>query len=102
MIATMIEPQVFRFKDDGRTPNNLALAFLYYPAAVDLSGAEPAFAAIHNWPVPPIVTRAQWGANEALRKAGLSFDQTVTKLVVHHTGTPNTITDRGIQSGVAK
>ena len=39
-------------------------------------------------------TRAQWGANEALRKAGsdlrLAGDP---KLVVHHTGTPNDITD---------
>jgi hypothetical protein len=61
--------------------------------AVDLTGAEPAFAPIHNWPVPPIVTRAQWGANEALRKAGLSFDSSVVKIVVHHTGTPNTVTD---------
>ncbi len=61
--------------------------------AVDISGAEPAFAPIHNWPVPPIVTRAQWGANEALRKAGLSFDATVTKIIVHHTGTPNSVTD---------
>jgi N-acetylmuramoyl-L-alanine amidase len=63
------------------------------PRAFDISNAEPAFAAIVNWPPPPIVTRAKWGANEALRKAGLSFDASVTKIVVHHTGTPNTVND---------
>ncbi len=61
--------------------------------AVDLADARPIFAAIPSWPVPPIVTRAQWGANEGLRKAGLSYDANVTKIIVHHTGTPNDITD---------
>jgi hypothetical protein len=42
-----------------------------------------------NWPVPPIVTRAQWGCNEALRKPGITFNSDVEKLVVHHTVTPN-------------
>ena len=60
---------------------------------VDITGAELTFAPIMNWPVPPIVTRAHWGANEALRKAGLSYDTSVTKIVVHHTGTPNSVTD---------
>jgi hypothetical protein len=61
--------------------------------AVDLGDAVPAFSAIPNWPVPPIVTRAQWGANESLRKPGLSFDSPVTKIIVHHTGTPNDVTN---------
>ena len=49
------EPQVFNFKDDGATPNNPALPFLYYPAAVNLSGAaDPAaifehLFASHGW-----------------------------------------------------
>jgi hypothetical protein len=59
----------------------------------DLRDAEPAFAPTRDWPVPAIVTRAQWGANEGLRKSGQSFDTTVSKIVVHHTGTPNDITD---------
>src|SRR5262249_21287683 len=41
------------------------------------------------WPVPPIVTRAQWGADERLRKPGTEYDATVEKLIVHHTVTPN-------------
>ena len=43
--------------------------------------------------IPPLVTRAQWGANEGLRKPGLSYDTSVSKIIVHHTGTPNDITD---------
>src|SRR5205823_14115989 len=42
-----------------------------------------------NYPVPPIVTRAQWGCNEALRKPGQSYNSVVEKIVVHHTVTPN-------------
>jgi hypothetical protein len=61
--------------------------------AVDLSDARPLFAAMPSWPVPPIVTRAQWGANEALRKPGQLYDSRVTKIIVHHTGTPNDVTD---------
>ncbi len=47
--------------------------------AVDLSDARPAFAAVRDWPVPPIVTRTQWGANEALRTAGQLYDAPVAK-----------------------
>ncbi|HEV7525631.1 MAG TPA: peptidoglycan recognition family protein [Acidimicrobiia bacterium] len=61
--------------------------------AVDLSNAQPVFSAIQGWPVPPIVTRAQWGANEGLRKPGQIYDTSVTKIVVHHTGTPNEVRD---------
>ena len=36
------------------------------PGAVDLTGdGPPFFAPVHDWPVPSIVTRAQWGANES-------------------------------------
>jgi N-acetylmuramoyl-L-alanine amidase len=59
----------------------------------DLRDAVPALAARPNWPAPPIVTRAQWGANESLRKPGRIYNSKVTKIVVHHTGTPNDITD---------
>jgi hypothetical protein len=61
--------------------------------AVDVSDARLLFAPVPNWPVPPIVTRGQWGANEGLRKSGQIFDSPVSKIVVHHTGTPNDITD---------
>jgi hypothetical protein len=61
--------------------------------AFDIDDSEATIAAIPNWPVPPIVTRAQWGANEALRKPGQEYDTSVLKLIVHHTGTPNSVTD---------
>jgi hypothetical protein len=69
------------------------LARVDAPDLFDLDGAEPALAARLNWPVPPIVTRAQWGANESLRKPGRIYNSTVSKIIVHHTGTPNSITD---------
>lgn len=59
----------------------------------DVRGAEPALAARFEWPVPPIVTRAQWGADERLRKPGQIYNSVVRKIVVHHTGTPNSITN---------
>ncbi|HUI47117.1 MAG TPA: peptidoglycan recognition family protein [Acidimicrobiia bacterium] len=63
------------------------------PRAFELGEARPALAQIPSWPVPPIFTRAQWGANEALRKPGQVYDATVAKLIVHHTGTPNDVTN---------
>jgi hypothetical protein len=51
------------------------------------------FAQQLSWPVPPIITRAQWGCNEALRKPGQSYDSVVEKIVVHHTVTPNDPSD---------
>jgi len=44
---------------------------------------------------PPIMRRAAWGANEALRKPVEHYDTTVEKLVVHHTGTGNDVADWG-------
>jgi hypothetical protein len=56
--------------------------------ATPLDAERLAFQA-ESWPTPPIVTRAQWGANEALRKPGNAYDNAVQKIVVHHTATPN-------------
>jgi len=55
---------------------------------VDLGDATRTVYQNKAWPVPPIVTRQQWGANEALRKGGQVYDWRVEKLVVHHTVTP--------------
>ncbi|MGH8976635.1 MAG: hypothetical protein ACRDV7_01075, partial [Acidimicrobiia bacterium] len=46
------------------------------PRAVDLSDS-PRIVANPNWPAPAIITRAQWGANEALRSVGPSYDAQV-------------------------
>ncbi len=61
--------------------------------ATGVNDARLMFAPVHDWPVPPIVTRAQWGANEALRHPGQIFDSSISKIVVHHTGTPSSVTD---------
>jgi hypothetical protein len=54
-----------------------------------------------NWPVPAIVTRAQWGANESLRTVDPIFNSMIHKIIVHHTGTPNDITDyAGLARGI--
>ena len=78
-VVALVAPYVTRHVGGSRT--------------VDLADARPIFSAVPNWPVPPIVTRAQWGADEGLRKPGLSYDTHVSKIIVHHTGTPNDITD---------
>ena len=46
-----------------------------------------------NWPPPTIVTRADWGCDESIREPGQSWDSPVTKIVVHHTVTPNNTPD---------
>jgi len=69
------------------------LARLHGAEGVALADARPALRAVPDWPVPPMITRAQWGANEALRKPGQEYDARVLKMIVHHTGTPNDITN---------
>ena len=44
-------------------------------------------AAVADVPAPPIVTRAQWGADESLRGRRPGFSA-VSRLVVHHTAQP--------------
>jgi hypothetical protein len=46
-----------------------------------------------SWPVPPMITRGEWGANEALRKSGQVYDWKIEKLIVHHTVTSNNPAD---------
>ena len=68
--------------------------------SIEHESASPSAAAVQaalphqvNFPVPPIVTRAEWGANESLRKSGQSYNSFVEKIVVHHTVTPNNPSD---------
>ena len=46
-----------------------------------------------DWPSPPIVTRAAWGANEGIRRGGQEYDTVVEKIVIHHTATPSNPAD---------
>ena len=61
--------------------------------AFDLRGARAIATQHPDWPAPRIVTRAQWGADESLRHVDPEFNSIVAKIIVHHTGTPNDITD---------
>jgi hypothetical protein len=56
--------------------------------------SAPARKADPTWPAPPIVTRAQWGADEALRADVPDYDALVQKIVVHHTVTPTNARDQ--------
>jgi hypothetical protein len=85
------------------------IAPLFPDPGSETRGAEPngtprpRVAVRPNWPVPPIVTRAEWGADESLRApdGDFDFDSVVTKLVVHHTVTPNTATsDASVVRGI--
>lgn len=61
-----------------------ALQALAGPAPlVDLSGARPIATAV---PAPPIISRAQWGANESLRSGSPEFAP-LRRAIVHHTVT---------------
>ncbi|HEX6379655.1 MAG TPA: N-acetylmuramoyl-L-alanine amidase [Acidimicrobiia bacterium] len=55
------------------------------------AGSGPAPVPVANQPAPPqpeIITRAGWGADESMRKGPQEFAP-ISKLVVHHTVTPN-------------
>ncbi len=69
--------------------------------AFDLGDAQRVLSQNPTWPVPPMITRAGWGANEGLRKPGQIYDPSIEKIIVHHTGTPNDITDyAGLARGI--
>jgi N-acetylmuramoyl-L-alanine amidase-like protein len=48
-------------------------------------------------PAPGIMSRRQWGANEALRNGTPAYEHHIEKIVVHHTGTPNGLPDWSAQ-----
>ena len=54
------------------------------PPAVELPA--PRLVAAQSIPPPPIVTRAQWGADETLGSRSRSFAE-IRKVIVHHTAT---------------
>ncbi|MEP7112878.1 MAG: N-acetylmuramoyl-L-alanine amidase [Ilumatobacteraceae bacterium] len=48
---------------------------------------------ITSIPTPPIVTRAQWGADESIRDNNIVGWAPFRKIVVHHTASPNFVKD---------
>ncbi|MGH9012086.1 MAG: N-acetylmuramoyl-L-alanine amidase, partial [Acidimicrobiia bacterium] len=62
-----------------------------FEAVVIDGGSGPALVPVANRPAPPqpeIITRAGWGADESMRKGPQEFAP-ISKLIVHHTVTPN-------------
>jgi hypothetical protein len=55
-------------------------------------GSAPRDTATAQETQPPILTRADWGADESLRRADPSYDATVKVGFVHHTDTANDYT----------
>lgn len=69
--------------DDGRAPSSLS----------EVLGNVARPTAARRVPAPAIVPRSGWGANESLRHGTASYVDRVDKIVVHHTGTHNGISD---------
>ena len=69
----------------GAFLSNVAASINPAPAA-----AEPfSTSASRLGPAPSIITRAQWGADEAMRRGTPLFDNGIRAGIVHHTATPN-------------
>jgi hypothetical protein len=64
------------------------VAFARYSGFFDRD-QEGVLAPVLVVPPPPVVSRAQWGADESRRKDDVHFDNRVYKIVVHHTATAN-------------
>jgi hypothetical protein len=91
--ATRVETRVVSGQADNVTvagidaehgPRHLVTAPALSPAEASMTNAKV--------PAPGIVTRAQWGADETLRKGTPEFAP-LTKLIVHHTDTDNNDSD---------
>jgi N-acetylmuramoyl-L-alanine amidase/FlgD Ig-like domain len=75
----------------GRAPTDLKLG-LVDPGTSASDGNLPAHVAASASAAttqPPIVTRAQWGADESLRDAAFKYTTTVKAAVIHHTASSN-------------
>jgi len=96
------DPRTRRAKMRRRTFLRIALAggtaFVLIRASNVLDrDAEGPLAPVLVVPPPPILTRAQWGADETKRKHDTKYDNRVHKIVVHHTATPNNDSDWAVQ-----
>ena len=58
-------------------------------ATLPIATAE---AATIGSPQPTVITRAEWGANESMRRAGPKYSGTIKAAFLHHTVTSNTYT----------
>lgn len=73
---------------NGSTPKGTSVALVSTPAVpadAHLTPAVPASTARADVTMPPIITRAQWGADESLRRRGPIYSPTLKVGFVHHT-----------------
>ncbi|MFA7324961.1 MAG: N-acetylmuramoyl-L-alanine amidase, partial [Candidatus Nanopelagicales bacterium] len=87
---------------DGRKPANTQVVLLDNPVVkedADLPAANAsdlpiatAQAGTLTAPQPAIITRAQWGADESLRRGSASYSPTIKAAFLHHTVTTNNYT----------
>ena len=76
-----------RARGDARDVRVVAIDAVHGPRhLVRAGGVEPAGADVAQ---PGVVTRAQWGADEGMRRPTPPSFAPVTRMVVHHTVTPN-------------
>jgi hypothetical protein len=62
------------------------------PADAAVGASDPISTAQAAQPLPNLITRAQWGADESLRNGGPYYNRTVKVVFVHHTDTTNNYT----------
>ncbi|MGI8684474.1 MAG: N-acetylmuramoyl-L-alanine amidase [Acidimicrobiales bacterium] len=75
-----------RARGDATDVRVVAIDAVHGPRHLVRALPEPAGADVAQ---PPIVTRAQWGADERMRRPTPPAFAPVTRMVVHHTVTPN-------------
>jgi hypothetical protein len=73
-------------------PDELVVPALEAEGDLDFQASAPPFAPAADAasPQPPIVTRAQWGADESIRRGSPTFASSARFAVVHHTAGSNT------------
>ncbi|MEX2289333.1 MAG: N-acetylmuramoyl-L-alanine amidase [Mycobacteriales bacterium] len=77
----------------GATPRDVAIELVDPGTSpADATVAAPRDTAHAEEPMPAIVTRAQWGADESIRRGSPSYNATVKVGFVHHTASSNDYT----------
>ena len=74
--------------------NPVATADAQLPEPPDGSGIKPISVARASTvaAMPPIITRAEWGADESLRRGSARYSPTIKAAFIHHTATKNNYT----------
>jgi len=78
----------------GRAPADVRLALVEPGSSpADAPAALPAGGTAHAAATPAIRSRAQWGADESIRRSAPSYAGTLSAVTVHHTASSNEYTE---------